>query len=60
MVRAAGRLRIAMVAREFLGISKYSGVSDVVHDLSRALLKKGHKVSVIMPLHPVLTEIPSV
>ncbi|HSR37116.1 MAG TPA: glycogen/starch synthase, partial [Desulfurivibrionaceae bacterium] len=42
---------IWMIAREYDGLAGAGGVKDVVRQLSEALARAGHRVSVVLPLY---------
>ena len=42
---------IWMIAREYDGLAGAGGVKDVVRQLSEALARAGHRVSVVWPLY---------
>ncbi len=42
---------IWMIAREYDGLAGAGGVKDVVRQLSEALVRAGHRVSVVLPLY---------
>ncbi|QWK19985.1 MAG: glycogen synthase GlgA [Hydrogenobacter thermophilus] len=44
-------MKVVMIAVESAPYIKVGGLGDVVHSLSKTLVKMGHGVSVIMPLH---------
>jgi starch synthase len=44
-------MKIVMVSFESAPYIKVGGLGDVIHSLSKALVKLGHEVSVILPLH---------
>lgn len=47
-------MTIWQVSREMSPLAEAGGIKDVVYGLSRALVKKGHRVTVVLPLYRFL------